>query len=83
MSQESSAPGLAELSSSLLKGIESLIPAGASSQARSVINRLIDEANLVPRSELDAHIALLNQLGERVAELEKRLTDLEEQPDPG
>ncbi|MCR9278340.1 MAG: accessory factor UbiK family protein [Pseudomonadaceae bacterium] len=66
----------------MLNGIENLLPTGAGAQAKSIINRLIDEANLVPKSELDAHLALVSQLNERVGELEKRLENLEA-PAPG
>ncbi|NIP13428.1 MAG: accessory factor UbiK family protein [Pseudomonadales bacterium] len=46
-------------------------------QARSALQRGLAEVDLVPRHELDAHLAALDRLTETMRDLERRVAALE------
>ena len=46
-------------------------------QARSALQRGLAEVDLVPRHELDAHLAALDRLTETMRDLERRVAQLE------
>lgn len=70
--QNPSSP-LADLAQQLASAIDAAVPEAAKSQLQPLVQQALNRFDLVPRSELDGHLALLASLEARVAELESAL----------
>lgn len=67
----------------LQKSMDSVLPPGSIDsvldQARQSLRQGFAELDLVPRRELDAHLAVIDELRRDVEDLERRVRQLEDQ----